>query len=886
MAACVASAAACSASGGEPLKAHASTGPTADPVQSTSPSHPLSTASEASKSDAASSATLYHNQPHAMLNPAAELYTPQAQSGDPASMMRYYCYGYVAPDGSMAYMMPYVPDAAPYARGEKGEPPAGTPEGVVPHPHPVPMPMPYSMPLYQRPYFYPGMGAYAYPSNMPPGMGSGVAPDTGYAALPAGSMPASGQIYPTMYDSHSHAKPIYLGPPGGYAPHLPHVPAYAAYGYAEPGASPYYGYAPNMVAPASMMGQYHPAGPAFAQNAPPSSTGSTEASRHRRSSTTTASVRSRRTSSRQNSGATHPSSTSEPTRESAAMGDDAGTRAPIAPRTTSPRSDAHPEWVETAPDAAPVASPVASPVSVPATAPAVAPAAAASEGRGPAVSSTANGVPLTGADAGAAVPNGPVSEDQTQVKRSNFVMWCGNVPSDATIDELNQFFEQIPPEFVVPRADAPSDAPSDAASPPATANSAEDVPDMSAGILSIFIMSRSNCAFVNYVSETSLERACAFFHGKPLRARPGCPRLVCRPRRLEDAEYAGVAAQRGKGVHTNWYRQQRQLQREQRREQRATNSAVNAREANDTRDGTNDSDSLSFASTNSSLLRQPLFGHRYFILKSRNAEALVTALRTNVWSTQPHNEGVLDQAFRNSAAVTLLFSENFSGQFFGYATMSSRIGGAMPHTEKFVRMASDEADQTDAVAESVPSSRSDEAGWEGTDETPAMAKANSVSSAMSSASAAAKSVTGEHQSLEELAASATHHNRHLDALDEDESAHAKPDAQAGVRDKDATPPAEPPAPSSESGSATSSSQPGPMSSSAAEQIHDSTSQLGRPFYIRWKNTKPLPFHEIQALRNPWRDNRLVKVSRDGTELEPNIGAQLLDIWDAYAQNNS
>ena len=95
-------------------------------------------------------------------------------------------------------------------------------------------------------------------------------------------------------------------------------------------------------------------------------------------------------------------------------------------------------------------------------------------------------------------------------------------------------------------------------------------------------------------------------------------------------------------------------------------------------------------------------------------------------------------------------------------------------------------------------------------------------------------------------------------------------------------------PTPESGStlSPSQSQPGASSGSALETIHDSTSQLGRPFYIRWKTTKPLPFHEIQTLRNPWRDNRLVKVSRDGTELEPNVGAQLLAIWDAYAQKNS
>lgn len=487
-------------------------------------------------------------------------------------------------------------------------------------------------------------------------------------------------------------------------------------------------------------------------------------------------------------------------------------------------------------------------------------------------------------DAGAAVLIGPVSEDQVQGRRSNYVMWCGNVPSDATLDELWRFFAQIPTDFTVPHADASPDTSSEGMPrrAPADAGAPSDMPDRNAGILSIFIMSRSNCAFVNYVSDASLERACAYFHGKPLRTRPGCPRLVCRPRRVEDVEYAGVAAQRGKGVHTNWYRQQR----EQQREQHEADDSLEARASGDVRDSANDSDSRSFASTNSSLLRQPLFEHRYFILKSRSAEALATALRTNVWSTQPHNEGVLDQAFRNSSVVTLLFSENFSGQFFGYATMSSRIGGAMPNAERLARTADDDLDKSVASAMLIPSPGRDDGSWEAASEAFAVNNENSASSTVSSASAAALPVMQEQEEFEELAASATRHNRQLDLLSADEP--ASQDAPTGVGDATLTPPAERSVPTPESGStlSPSQSQPGASSGSALETIHDSTSQLGRPFYIRWKTTKPLPFHEIQTLRNPWRDNRLVKVSRDGTELEPNVGAQLLAIWDAYAQKNS
>ena len=125
-------------------------GSTAHPAQDPNQSDPSSVTHHASMAHTTSGVNVYHNLPQAPPNPAMELYTPQAQSGDPTSMMRYYYYSYVAPDGSMAYMTPYVPDAAPYVRGEDHEPPTGAAEGAVPPPHPVPMAMSYSMPLYHR----------------------------------------------------------------------------------------------------------------------------------------------------------------------------------------------------------------------------------------------------------------------------------------------------------------------------------------------------------------------------------------------------------------------------------------------------------------------------------------------------------------------------------------------------------------------------------------------------------------------------------------------------------------------------------------------------------------------------------------------------------------
>ena len=61
-----------------------------------------------------------------------------------------------------------------------------------------------------------------------------------------------------------------------------------------------------------------------------------------------------------------------------------------------------------------------------------------------------------------------------------------------------------------------------------------------------------------------------------------------------------------------------------------------------------------------------------------------------------------------------------------------------------------------------------------------------------------------------------------------------------------------------------------------------------PFRVQWIRTNSLPFVRTRHIRNPWNHGREVKVSRDGTELEPAVGQQLLDEWDrsSVAVDNS
>ena len=62
-------------------------------------------------------------------------------------------------------------------------------------------------------------------------------------------------------------------------------------------------------------------------------------------------------------------------------------------------------------------------------------------------------------------------------------------------------------------------------------------------------------------------------------------------------------------------------------------------------------------------------------------------------------------------------------------------------------------------------------------------------------------------------------------------------------------------------------------------IQDNGPVWGKSFKVEWVRTNHLPFYRTKQLRNPWNRDREVKISRDGTELEPTIGQALLEEWD-------
>lgn len=55
--------------------------------------------------------------------------------------------------------------------------------------------------------------------------------------------------------------------------------------------------------------------------------------------------------------------------------------------------------------------------------------------------------------------------------------------------------------------------------------------------------------------------------------------------------------------------------------------------------------------------------------------------------------------------------------------------------------------------------------------------------------------------------------------------------------------------------------------------------LGGVFGVEWVRKENLPFQLTQHLLNAWNDNKRVQISRDGQELEPQAGCQLLQFWE-------
>ncbi|KAI1083070.1 hypothetical protein F5B20DRAFT_444865 [Whalleya microplaca] len=178
-----------------------------------------------------------------------------------------------------------------------------------------------------------------------------------------------------------------------------------------------------------------------------------------------------------------------------------------------------------------------------------------------------------------------------------------------------------------------------------------------AGLESLFLISKSNCAFANFRDEQSCVAAQQKLHDSKFQS----VRLVSRLRKSTVEGATGQTAPTGPAA-TSPGGQNTNVPDESPKSPHATLSEPSA-SAPETQPGPRN------VSSGEGAIQKD----KFFILKSLTVEDLELSVRNGVWATQSHNEESLNNAFKSVDNVYLVFSANKSGEYFGYARMVSPI---------------------------------------------------------------------------------------------------------------------------------------------------------------------------------------------------------------------
>ncbi|THV54691.1 hypothetical protein BGAL_0022g00480 [Botrytis galanthina] len=177
------------------------------------------------------------------------------------------------------------------------------------------------------------------------------------------------------------------------------------------------------------------------------------------------------------------------------------------------------------------------------------------------------------------------------------------------------------------------------------------------GLESLFLISKSNCAFANFKDEAACVAAQLKIHD----SRFQTVRLVSRLRKASVGTVGGVSVPTGPAALT--LPQPSPIPSIDSENEKVSKAA-------DEKAQDPDRDS------------PPLTKDKFFVVKSLTVEDLELSVRNGIWATQTHNEEALNKAYqprhsnmKRQAAdnVYLIFSANKSGEYFGYARMISPI---------------------------------------------------------------------------------------------------------------------------------------------------------------------------------------------------------------------
>lgn len=169
----------------------------------------------------------------------------------------------------------------------------------------------------------------------------------------------------------------------------------------------------------------------------------------------------------------------------------------------------------------------------------------------------------------------PAARPAKQPAKSNYALWVGNLPPKATLEELCVLFGSM-------------------------------------DLMSIYLIHRTGCAFVNYKNAAALDEATKLFETRGGKIRDH--RLVIKAQKMSEK------------------------------------------------------------TTQSHPVQPAGFSpDRFFICKSLTVHDLKSAKTTGQWATQVHNRDKFNEAFKTSENVYFVFSANRASSFYGFARMTSPI---------------------------------------------------------------------------------------------------------------------------------------------------------------------------------------------------------------------
>ncbi|KAI9660861.1 MAG: hypothetical protein M1829_006426 [Trizodia sp. TS-e1964] len=347
--------------------------------------------------------------------------------------------------------------------------------------------------------------------------------------------------------------------------------------------------------------------------------------------------------------------------------------------------------------------------------------------------------------------------------------------------------------------------------------------DATNDIESVFLISKSNCAFVNYKTEAACAAAMTRFHDSKFQS----VRLVCRLRRnsANPAASSGAAASRSSSLSITAPGSFAEEAKASKDDIPKSRLPVDVQLA----DGIVPKSKVTQSEGERTAVRNK---ERFFILKSLTVDDLELSARSGIWATQAHNEESLNKAYESSESVYLIFSANKSGEYFGYARMLSPIND---ETASSIQWAPTSSSIMFTEAQDVPKAIS----------TPATACAPAGRIIDDSARG---TIFWEADSEDLDQAVAGHVNKDGNVEEEGEAIGDKSDAEG---DYDGTP---------------------------GDQSSLDTKVWGKPFRVQWISTNRLPFYRTRGLRNALNVNREVKIARDGTELETVVGKKLIQMF--------